>query len=152
MANPSKEDEAKRAQELQQAQNEKKGYENSKWNKEQKVKSNNSKIDKLKKAKSNLETQKKNAQTYQKNLKKYSENTDNMGDWYGVKCQNVKDVFNTELVPQYQNYVDRIDEVLDSICNEITRLENENWQLNGDILYICQAINSLLNKIETLCN
>ena len=60
--------------------------------------------------------------------------------------------FNNTIVPGYKTYVDRIDEVLDAVCDEITRLQNDNLSLNGDILGIVSAINSLINKIRTLCN
>lgn len=60
--------------------------------------------------------------------------------------------FNNTIVPEYKTYVDRIDEILDAVCDEITRLENDNYRLNGDILGLVSAINSLINKIRTLCN
>ena len=56
------------------------------------------------------------------------------------------------VVGQYNTYIERIDDVVDALCNEITRLENENMQLSWDVLHIGSLINSLVNEIRTLCN
>ncbi len=146
------EQEAQRNRELQQARNEKAGYESTRSQKQRQVNANQGKIDRLKIVKSNLETQKDNAINYYKSLKSYSENADNMGDWYGTMYAKAKKVFGEEIVPQYDGYVKRIDEILDCVCDEITKLENDNMRLNGDILHIGRLINSLINKIRTLCN
>lgn len=57
-----------------------------------------------------------------------------------------------DLVSYYKSYTDRLDDVVDAICDEITRLQNENMQLGWDILHIGSLINSLVNEIRTLCN
>jgi len=41
---------------------------------------------------------------------------------------------------------------LDALCDEITRIENENYRLNGDILRLRSWINDLTNEIEKLFN
>ena len=60
--------------------------------------------------------------------------------------------FGGNVVGQYNTYIERIDDVVDALCNEITRLENENMQLSWDVLHIGSLINSLVNEIRTLCN
>lgn len=61
-------------------------------------------------------------------------------------------VIEGNVVGQYNTYIERIDDVVDALCNEITRLENENMQLSWDVLHIGSLINSLVNEIRTLCN
>lgn len=139
-------------QRLQQAQSEKNSQENKRWQKQNQVSTNEEKIRRLKVVKTNLENEKSNAKRNRENLKKYPEGTENLGDWYGVMHSTIKSVLENDVIAQYDGYVDRIDEALDSVCDEITRLQNENMQLEWDILHIGSLINSLINEIATLCN
>lgn len=59
---------------------------------------------------------------------------------------------NDNVVAAYKSYVKSIDVCLDSLCDEITRLENENSQLSWDILHLGSLINNLTNEIEKLFN
>lgn len=145
-------EERKRRRELQNARNEKAGYESSKSAKENVYNANSKKIERLKKVKTNLEKQKAAAKDRYRSLKNYSEDTGSFGEWAGEKYQKTVNEFNNTIVPGYESYVERIDEVLDAVCDEMTRLQNENMQLNGDILHLASLINSLINKIRTLCN
>lgn len=139
-------------QRLQQAQSEKSSQENKRWQKQNQVSTNEEKIRRLKVVKTNLEYEKSNAKKNRENLKKYPEGTENLGDWYGAMYSSIKTTLENDVVAQYDGYVKRIDEALDSVCDEITRLQNENMQLEWDILHIGSLINSLINEIATLCN
>lgn len=145
-------DEQRKARELQNARNEKSGYERLKEEKENICRENDEKIRRLKVVKNNLETQKDTAKIRYDSLKDYAENAQELTDWIGDKRDKTVNEFNNMIVPEYKTYVDRIDELLDAVCDEITRLQNENYRLNGDILGLVSAINSLINKIRTLCN
>ncbi len=145
-------DEQRKARELQNARNKKSGYERLKEEKENICSENNEKIRRLKVVKKNLETQKDTAKIRYDSLKDYAENAQELTDWIGDKRDKTVNEFNNMIVPEYKTYVDRIDEILDAVCDEITRLQNENYRLNGDILGLVSAINSLINKIRTLCN
>lgn len=145
-------DEQRKARELQNARNEKSVYERLKEEKENICRENDEKIRRLKVVKKNLETQKDAAKSRYDSLKDYAEGADELTEWTGDKRDKTVNEFNNTIVPGYKTYVDRIDEVLDAVCDEITRLQNNNLRLNGDILGIVSAINSLINKIRTLCN
>lgn len=144
--------EAQRQAELSSARSEKAGCESQKADKEALVKANKEKIERLKVVKTNLETQKQNAEDGHMVLKAYAESDGTYGDWLGTMCDKTKGNLNDTIVPEYQSYIDRIDEALDAVCDEITRLQNKNLQLNGDILRLASLINSLINKIRNLCN
>lgn len=145
-------DEQRKARELQNARNEKSGYERLKEEKENICRENDEKIRRLKAVKSNLETQKDKAKSRYDSLRDYAESAGEFTEWVGDKRDKTVDEFNNMIVPGYKTYVERIDEILDAVCDEITRLQNDNLRLNGDILGIVSAINSLINKIRTLCN
>lgn len=145
-------DEQRKARELQNARNEKSGYERLKEEKENICRENDEKIRRLKAVKSNLETQKDTAKSRYDSLRDYAESAGEFTEWVGDKRDKTVDEFNNMIVPGYKTYVERIDEILDAVCDEITRLQNDNLRLNGDILGIVSAINSLINKIRTLCN
>ena len=139
-------------QQLQEAQSRKSSYEYEKSSKQNTLNSNNNKISRLKTVKSKLETEKSNAKSKASSIKTYVENADNYGGWYDDLATKIQGDLQGTVVTEYNNYVDRIDEVLDDVCDEITRLENEKMQLNWDILRLGSAINSLINEIRTLCN
>ncbi len=144
--------EQERRAQLAAAESEKSQHENTKNQKQSKYNANSEKIRRLKAVKSNLETQKGIADQHCKGIKNYGENADNFKDWYGNMYTKTLGCISGEIVLQYKDYVRRVDEVLDAVCNEITRLENENMQLHGDILHLASLINSLINKIRTLTN
>lgn len=52
----------------------------------------------------------------------------------------------------YQSYIDRLDEVLDSLNNELTRVQNEIWEQEGFLGDIKSALNSLYNSIRNFFN
>lgn len=145
-------DEQRRQRELQNARSQKSGYERERAGKESICRQNREKISRLKTVKSNLETQKEIAESRYHSLKDYAEGGSQFTEWIGDKSTKTANEFNSTIVPGYNIYVDRIDEILDAVCDEITRLENENMQLNGDILHLGSLINSLINTIEKLCN
>ena len=145
-------DEQRKARELQNARNEKSGYERLKAEKERICRENDEKIRRLKAVKNNLEIQKDTAKSRRDSLKDYVESAQELTEWSGDKRDKTVNEINNMIVPEYKTYVDRIDEILDAVCDEITRLQNENYRMNGDILGLVSAINSLINKIRTLCN
>ena len=145
-------DEQRRQRELQNARSQKSGYERERADKESTCRQSREKSSRVKTVKSNLETQKAVAKGRYQSLKDYAESGSQFTEWTGDKSTKTANEFNSTIVPGYDTYVDRIDEILDAVCDEITRLENENMQLNGDILHLGSLINSLVNTIEKLCN
>ncbi|MBQ8327757.1 MAG: DUF5082 family protein [Lachnospiraceae bacterium] len=138
--------------ELQSARAEKATHESARSSKQTTYNSNLDKISRLKGVKNTLETQKEYAKSKRKSLKNFHESKDNFKDWYGDLYTKIYNNISSTVLPEYDKYIERIDGVLDSVCDEITRLENQNKQLNGDIFRLGSLINSLMNKIETLCN
>lgn len=145
-------EEERRREELREAESEKANHENALSDKEKKFNENNEKIKRLREVQTCIEEDKRFAEGRYIELKKYFENEDTFVNWYGNKCDHTKQNFSETIIPKYKEYVDNIDEVLDAVCDEITRLENENYKLNDDIGWLLAVINSLLDKIRTLCN
>ena len=146
------EEEKRRQEELASARNDVYSKQNSLSGKESQRRTNEGKITRLKAVKSTLETEKANAEAGHKKMKNFAENPDNFSDWFGEKRTRTQEVFNNNIIPEYDKYVDRIDDALDAVSNEITRLQNENYRLDSDIGWLKSAINSLWNKIYTLTN
>lgn len=53
---------------------------------------------------------------------------------------------------KYKNYYKDVDDVLDSICDEITALENKSRNLTWQIKIVVNTINSISNEIEKMLN
>ena len=151
MAENSAEERRKRAR-LGEARNEKSSYEQRKAQKESKRNVNEKKIERLKSTKDSLQSLKKSAEEHHRSLKKYTDDNGIQDEWVGNKQKDIVSMIDGDLVSYYKSYTDRLDDVVDAICDEITRLQNENMQLGWDILHIGSLINSLVNEIRTLCN
>lgn len=145
-------EERRRQRELSNARTQKSGYERDKAKKESICHQNNEKISRLKTVKAELEAQKKIAKARYKELENYAKDELRCEDWIGDKKERAVLEYQDTIVPWYKDYIDRVDEVLDAVCDEITRLQNQNMQLNGDILHLASLINSLVNQIRMLCN
>lgn len=133
-------------------QSEKSSYETSKSNKEWRYNNNNKKLERLRKVRDSLKAEKANANSRYKGLKTYVENTGRSTDWTGDKASKAVYEMNDIVNSTYKAYVTVVDGHLDDLCDEITRLENENLQLKGDILRLGSLINSLANEIKKLFN
>lgn len=152
MAGEQNQSEQQKQQELNQARNEKSRYESSLSDKQKLYNENNAKIKRLQAVKKRVEESKSTANGRCKELAKFAEGEEAFSDWYGNMCNKTKESFSTVINPKYTSYVNDIDDVLDAICDEITRLQNQNYTLDSDIGWLKSAINSLINKIRTLCN
>lgn len=137
---------------IRQKQGEKSGYECSKSEKESRVRNNNQKLNRMYSAKSILETQKGYAYERYRLIKAYAEDGNFPAGWTGNNARQTKSNFDNNVVPLYKTYINSIDECLDALCDEITRIENENNRLNGDIWSLVSIINSIANEIEKLFN
>lgn len=116
---------------------------------ENRIAENEYKIKRLKKAKKNVTELK----TEYRNLKRNDNALKNRNaTWKGSTLKKYKsegEEVNTENGNYYKQGLDR---VLDSLNNEITRLENENYNEKGFLGKIVSSINSLTNKIENFFN
>lgn len=69
--------------------------------------------------------------------------------WVGENKRGYDAIAEQQLFPSYKAYYDGVDEILDSINDEITRMENEIYEQQGIIGKLRSWINSLWNE---LCN
>ncbi|NLP47088.1 MAG: DUF5082 domain-containing protein [Epulopiscium sp.] len=137
---------------IRRKQNQKYNYQSSKSSKQRKYNENAAKLKRLYKVKSTLQAQKGNANSRHKGIKSYAESSSYSYNWTGNKADRTKNNIRNRIVSSYSTFVKQIDNHLDALCDEITRLENENKRLNGDIFYLGSLINSLTNEIEKLFN
>ena len=137
---------------IQPAENQKANDQNSKTQKENTKRSNEDKIERLKAVKKVLEAEKEHAQNRADVFKISVEGEGGFPEWQGNKKTTLMGNVTSTIVPEYSRYVGRIDEILDEVCNEITRLQNENMSLSWDIFNLGSAINSLINEIRTYYN
>jgi len=73
-------------------------------------------------------------------------------EWKGSKADAYSNYISDSFNSSYTNYKNRLDEIQDSINDELTKQENKVLSLEGDILGLRQAINSLWNKIQNWVN
>jgi predicted nucleic acid-binding Zn-ribbon protein len=107
------------------------------------------KLRRLRAAKSAVSDIKNNIAGITKRVKK---STDQLGQWRGNEYKWLKSFVENDMASNYGRYHKDVDTVLDHICDEITRLENENSRLGGVIGFLKNAINDLTNEIEKLLN
>lgn len=72
--------------------------------------------------------------------------------WAGDAYSSVCDFHEFGINAGFKTYYENVDFILDSICDEITRLENENRNLGFLLNGVINAINSLSNEIEKWVN
>lgn len=83
------------------------------------------------------------------NIKFSIKHKNNRPGWEGKN----KDTLNTDwdgFISEYETFQRELDTYFDSICDEITRLENQQQEQNGIIGWCYSQINSLGNMIEKL--
>jgi len=72
--------------------------------------------------------------------------------WTGVQYNSYNSYATGDFRGSYDQYYAKVDAILDSIYDEITRLENESSDIGGFIGWLGSSINSLWNEIEKLAN
>lgn len=137
---------------IRQKQNKRYSYQSTKNSKQRTYDKNAAKLTRLYRVKTTLEIQKGNANERHKSIKSYVEGSGYSTDWTGNKANKTEKNISENIVSSYSAYVNDIDSHLDALCNEITRVENQNSQLSWDILHLGSLINSLANEIEKLFN
>lgn len=136
--------------ELDNLYNQRSSYESQKRQCEENRTAISNKIQRLEKAKSKIVTVKKDASTARDYIKgKLETHTDS---WVGSVYNDVNEIHQDDVNAKFNTYYDDVDYVLDEICNEITRLENENRNLGVVLNGIVNAINNICNEIEKWLN
>lgn len=109
------------------------------------------KLDRLKEAKRNVSNVKNNMVDPARDdiSNKLGKHADT---WQGTVYENVYEVHAYGIMSNYNNYYDDVDYILDAICDEITRLENENRHLGTLLNAVINTLNSIGNEIEKLLN
>lgn len=116
------------------------------------VSANNSNISRLKTAKRLLQQSKSQLNTHRRQLASKANNSDTYQGWKGQTQSNSRGFLSDIVIAEYRSFITSVDNRLDAVCDEITRLENENYRLGGHIGYLTASINSLLNELETATN
>lgn len=127
-------------------------YENERAWQQQYYAENETKIARLQEAKQIIQQSKENVEAYADTWNTISSNFEADMDWVGMHKIDISTCMSTAVQNDYKSYINNIDAVLDSICDEITRLENENWRTMGIIGHLSALINSLWNEISKLFN
>lgn len=109
---------------------------------------NKTKIDRLEIAKTQITSLKSDAEDLCDGFKSTSSVFASETSWIGRKKDDISTCMDSSVCKDYSTYVIKVDEVLDAICDEITRLENENWEKKIIIGRLASRINSLANSIE----
>jgi len=108
------------------------------------------KVKRLKDAYDKVHTEVENARTLKSD---FNNQDDFTGDeWKGTKSQQFENNNFENFKNQYSVYITRLDGIQDDINTELTKQENKVISLNGDILGLGQAINSLWNQIQNWVN
>lgn len=144
--------EAERQRELAAAQSRKSSYENQKAAEEAKIAANKVKIERLQAAKKTLGDIKERLEESAQQQKKTAESEETYYEWSGEKRDSVESTYADGVPAEYTIYINRVDTVLDQIVELETTLENENleaWEIVGRL---GSWINSIIGKIEQLCN
>lgn len=110
----------------------------------------NAKLERLRQAKRQVGDIKGDIREYRKWISRRPD--EYKGSWVGDEFRWLVSMTGDQLVPDWKQYYYDADTVLDEICDEITRLENENRHLGVVLNSIVNSINSISNEIEKLLN
>lgn len=127
-------------------------YENERAWQQQYYAENETKIARLQEAKQTIQQSKENVEAYANAWNAIASGFEADIDWQGTYKNDILACMGTAVQDDYNAYIRNIDAVLDAICDEMTRLENENWQTMGIIGQLSALINSLWNEITKLFN
>lgn len=116
------------------------------------ISANNGKIRRLKEAKKSLENHKDDAESNRDSFNGLLGGFDADENWSGNRKDDVRSVMADDVKNDYQSYVDRVDEALDAVCDEITNLENANMSKFGAITWMERQVNSLVNEVRKQLN
>lgn len=128
---------------------EKENLENQKKSSEEKQEEYSYILSRLNRAKESIAELKK---SFQANKKKDEEIEVNSENWSGSCCDEFKTKLSTLKEENNNYYSNTLDYVLDSLNNEITRVENLNLEQGNIFSWVLQRLNELANKIENWTN
>lgn len=72
--------------------------------------------------------------------------------WGGDHYTWISTFTENEIGLNYDKYISNVDYILDSLCDEITRLRNESRNLGSIINSIANSIDNIINEIEKFFN
>lgn len=72
--------------------------------------------------------------------------------WKGSNYDEYKEQVHDGLKEEYKQYHDGVDDVLDAINDEITRLKNESYDLDDYLSWLKSKANILFNEIRNAMN
>ncbi|MBO5460392.1 MAG: DUF5082 family protein [Ruminococcus sp.] len=108
------------------------------------------KIERLEAAKAKVTLAKTDAETAKDYIANKLET--HADSWTGSVYNAVDDIHKSGVNPKFNAYYEDVDYVLDAICDEITKLENENRNLGYILNSIVNALNDIGNEIEKWLN
>jgi len=108
------------------------------------------KVERLKEAYKKVHAEVENSRTAKSAFNRQDDFTGD--EWKGTKSQEFENNNLENFKNQYSVYITRLDGIQDDINTELTKQENKVISLNGDILGLGQAINSLWNQIQNWVN
>lgn len=117
--------------------------------KKKKQEENQKKIERLNIAREKIKREKESARERKKEIYSIGIKILENRRWYGNEFDHTI-LAVEDLRRAYQSYINNIDKCLDSLCDEITHLENENMQLGYDSLKIGSFINDQISNIEKM--
>ncbi len=111
----------------------------------------NSKIEKIEQLKAELVEHKAELNELRKELKTFSK--ESYEYWQGDRLNKYKRLLKDDLVNgNLKTYIQKVDQNLDELNNELMRLQNEVYSTEGLIGNIKSALNWISTKIENLVN
>lgn len=73
-------------------------------------------------------------------------------EWYGSTYNEMQATVDTQITPDFQTYINEIDDILDGIGNKKTELENSIIYESGFLVGLRTTINSLCDEISNYWN
>ena len=116
----------------------------------QSVSTNDEKIQRLRNAKNRVQDIKDRLETMKGSVSFLKDGTGDL--WEGDNHNWLREHTDTTLKDNYSRYVVGVDGILDNLCNEITRLENENSDYGYFLNNLVNDIRSIANEIEKFFN
>lgn len=118
---------------------------------EQRISELESNLEQLKSARDIVADVKENIKDIKKEIKKFPDKE--LSEWQGYNFNELKDSSEEGYFKNYYEfYIDNIDDIQDSLNDEITSVQNEIWEKDGIWGDIKSALNSVWNEIRNFFN
>ena len=110
------------------------------------------KIDRLIAVRDSIATDKRAIRSERSLISSGKADLDRLSDWKGFNHDSFMSGYCDILVPDYKAYCEQVDDIHDALNNEIRRLQNRIYEMDGALGWLRARLNDCLTWLDNLMN